>query len=105
MEQAEKEVANSDISEEKQSKGAAEKDFWRLFHREGAAEAEALRLRELRGLEREVKAVSTLSALPVFEPKVAYTGVKWEQSEQQWRAQCNVGGVNRKFQGEAQGSL
>ena len=67
------------------------------FTEKAAAEAEALRLRELRGLEREVKAVSTLSALPVFEPKVAYTGVKWEQSEQQWRAQCNVGGVNRNF--------
>ena len=67
------------------------------FTEKAAAEAEALRLRELRGLEREVKAVSTLSALPVFEPKVPYAGVKWEQRSQQWHAQCNVGGVNRNF--------
>ena len=72
-----------------------------------AAEAEALRLRELHGLQREVKAVSTLSALPafstryaglpVFHPKVPYAGVTWEQSEQKWRARCDVGGVQRNF--------
>ena len=67
------------------------------FTEKAAAEAEALRLRELRGLEREVKAVSTLSALPLFEPKVPYSGVKWNQGEQQWHAQCNVGGVNCHF--------
>ena len=67
------------------------------FTEKAAAEAEALRLRELRGLEREVKAVSTLSALPVFEPKVPYSGVKWNQGEQQWHAQCRVGGVNCHF--------
>ena len=67
------------------------------FTEKAAAEAEALRLRELRGLEREVKAVSTLSALPVFEPKVPYGGVKWSQAEQQWRAKCNVSGVTRDF--------
>ena len=67
------------------------------FTEKAAAEAEALRLRELRGLEREVKAVSTLSALPVFEPKVPYGGVKWNQGEQQWHASCRVGGVNCHF--------
>ena len=71
--------------------------FGGWFTEKVAAEAEALRLRELRGLEREVKAVSTLSALPVFEPKVPYGGVRWEQSEQQWHAQCNVLGVKRHF--------
>ncbi len=67
------------------------------FTEKAAAEAEALRLRELRGLEREVKAVSTLSALPVFEPKVPYAGVKWNQGEQQWHARCSVSGVNCHF--------
>eukprot|EP00434_Breviolum_minutum_P001343 symbB.v1.2.001180.t2/scaffold60.1/size581591/20 len=67
------------------------------FTEKAAAEAEAWRLQELHGLEREVKAVSTLSALPVFEPKVPYAGVKWEQRSQQWRAQCKVGDVNRDF--------
>ena len=67
------------------------------FTEKAAAEAEAWRLREVHGLQREVKAVSTLSALPVFEPKVPYRGVTWSQGEQQWHAQCHVGGVNRHF--------
>ena len=67
------------------------------FTEKAAAEAEALRLQELHGLQREVKAVSTLSALPMFEPKVPYAGVTWSQAEQQWHAQCSVGGVNRNF--------
>ena len=68
-----------------------------LFTEKAAAEAEAWRLQELHGLEREVKAVSTLSALPVFEPKVPYAGVTWSQAEQQWHAQCTIGGVKRHF--------
>ena len=67
------------------------------FTEKAAAEAEALRLRELHGLQREVKAVSTLSALPVFEPKVPYAGVTWSQAEQQWHAQCSISGVQRHF--------
>ncbi len=68
------------------------------FTEKAAAEAEALRLQELHGLQRQVKAVSTLSALPVFHPKVPYVGVKWNQAAQQWRARCTVGGVERNFQ-------
>ena len=67
------------------------------FTEKAAAEAEALRLRELRGLEREVKAVSTLSALPVFHPKAPYIGVKWNQAAQLWHATCSVGGVQRNL--------
>ena len=67
------------------------------FTEKAAAEAEALRLREVHGLQREVKAVSTLSALPVFEPKVPYAGVRWEQRSQQWHACCSVGGLTRNF--------
>ena len=67
------------------------------FTEKAAAEAEALRLRELRGLQRQVKAVSTLSALPVFHPKVPYIGVKWNQAAQLWHAKCSVGGVQRNF--------
>ena len=71
--------------------------FGGYFTEKAAAEAEAWRLQERHGLQREVKAVSTLSALPVFEPKVPYAGVKWEQRSQQWHAQCRVGGVQRNF--------
>ena len=67
------------------------------FTEKAAAEAECLRLQELHGLQREVKAVSTLSALPVFEPKVPYAGVKWDFGEQQWHARCQVGGAHRHF--------
>ena len=71
------------------------------FMEKAAAEAEAWRLQELHGLQREVKAVSTFvtrhSGLPVFRPKVPYAGVTWEQRSQQWHAQCSVGGVNRNF--------
>ena len=67
------------------------------FTEKAAAEAEALRLQELHGLQREVKAVSTLSALPVFEPKVPSAGVKWDLGEQQWHARCDVGGAHRHF--------
>ena len=67
------------------------------FTEKAAAEAEALRLQELHGLQREVKAVSTLSALPVFRPKVPCSGVNWNQGEQQWHAKCNIGGVQLNF--------
>ena len=67
------------------------------FTEKAAAEAEAWRLQELHGLQRQVKAVSTLSALPMFHPKVPYGGVTWSQAEQQWRAKCYVGGVTRDF--------
>ena len=67
------------------------------FTEKAAAEAEALRLQELHGLQREVKAVNTLLALPVFHSKVPYVGVTWSQAEQQWRAKCNVGGLTCDF--------
>ena len=62
-----------------------ENDLWRLFHREGSGRSGGLR--ELHGLQRQVKAVSTWS--------VPYRGVKLEQGEQQWHATCSVGGVQR----------
>ena len=71
------------------------------FTEKAAAEAEALRLQELHGLQREVKAVNTLetryAGLPVFHPKVPYAGVTWSQAEQQWHAHCTIGGVLRHF--------
>ena len=71
------------------------------FMEKAAAEAEALRLQELHGLQRAVKAVSTLATryagLPVFHPKVPYAGVRWEQGRQQWHARCDYGGVHRHF--------
>ena len=71
------------------------------FTEKAAAEAEALRLRELHGLQRQVKAVNTLATryagLPMFHPKVPHAGVRWNQAEKQWHAQCNIGGVNRNF--------
>ena len=68
-----------------------------LFTEKAAAEAEALRLREMHGLQRQVKAVSTLSALPAIHPNKPYSGVIWEQRSQQWHASCRVGGLNRNF--------
>ena len=88
---------------QKQSKGATRKQIQGgYFMEKAAAEAEAWRLQELHGLQREVKAVSTLvtrhSGLPVFRPKVPYAGVTWEPGRsQQWHAQCSVGGLNRNF--------
>ena len=71
------------------------------FTEKAAAEAEALRLQELHGLQREVKAVSTLetryAGLPVFHPKVPYSRVSWNRAEQQWHAKCNVSGLTRNF--------
>ena len=65
------------------------------FTEKTAAEAKALELREKHGLQRQVKAVDSLSALPVFHPKVPYPGVKWAQSEQRWHATCTVQGALR----------
>ena len=67
------------------------------FTEKAAAEAKALELAKEHGLERRVKAVSSFSELPIFKPKVPYPGVKWDQPQQQWRAQCNVNGANRNF--------
>ena len=68
-----------------------------LFTEKAAAEAKALELAKEHGLERRVKAVGTFSELPIFKPKVPYPGVKWEQAEQQWHAQCTVKAANRNF--------
>ena len=68
-----------------------------LFTEKAAAEAKALELREQHGLQRQVKPVDSLATLPVFHPKVPYPGVKWEQTRQQWHAQCTVQGRNRNF--------
>eukprot|EP00438_Fugacium_kawagutii_P016125 Skav235814 [mRNA] locus=scaffold1267:374362:386885:- [translate_table: standard] len=71
--------------------------FGGYFTEKAAAEAKALELREQHGLERQVKAVSTLAELPVFHPKVPYPAVKWNQGEQQWHARCQVGCAHRHF--------
>ena len=68
-----------------------------LFTDKAAAEAKALELREQHGLQRQVKSVDSLSTLLVFHPKVPYSGVKWEQRRQQWRARCDVEGTTRNF--------
>ena len=65
------------------------------FTEKAAAETKALELTEKAGLQRRVKPVATLAELPVFHPKVSYPGVNWSQAEQQWHAQCNVGGSTR----------
>ena len=61
------------------------------------AEGKALELREKHGLRRQVKPVPTLANLPVFHPKLPYPGVVWNLREQQWHAQCQVGGAHRNF--------
>ena len=71
------------------------------FAEKAAAEAKARELREKHGLQLQVKPVPTLAnryaGLPVFRPKVPYPGVKWSVREQQWHAQCQVGGAHRNF--------
>ena len=67
------------------------------FTEKATAEAKALLLMEKTGLQRQVKPVATLSELPVFQLKVPYPGVIWSQAEQQWRARCSLGGVERNF--------
>ena len=56
------------------------------FTEKAAAEARALELRELHGLQRTVKASASRDELPVFQPKVPFPGVKWDRSSQGWRA-------------------
>ena len=82
MEEAEERSGDVEISLKKSNPKEPDKRILGgSFTEKAAAEAEALRLQELHGLQREVKAVSTLSALPVFEPKVPYSGVKWSQAD------------------------
>ena len=78
-------------------KGAQKKIPGGHFTDKAAAEAKALELREKHGVQRQVKAVDSWATLPVFHPKVPYPGVRWEQSEQQWHAQCRVRSDRRHF--------
>ena len=78
-------------------KGGKKKIHGGLFTEKAAAEAKALEIVEKAGLQRQVKPVANLSELPVFQPKVPYPGVTWEQKSQQWHAQCRVAGANRHF--------
>ena len=72
------------------------KSIWGgCFTEKAAAEAKALELAKEHGLERRVKAVGKLSELPIFEPKVPYPNVKWNQLRQGWHAQCKVDGAKR----------
>ncbi|CAK9001381.1 unnamed protein product [Durusdinium trenchii] len=67
------------------------------FTDKAAAESKALELAKLHGLERKVTAVGRFSELPIFEAKVPYPGVTWDQARQQWRAQCQINGTNQHF--------
>eukprot|EP00913_Durusdinium_trenchii_P034146 g31959.t1 len=71
------------------------------FTDKAAAESKALELAKLHGLDRKVTAVGSiadrLAGLPVFEAKVPYPGVTWDQGEQQWHAQCQINGKTRHF--------
>ena len=71
------------------------------FTEKAAAETKALELQEKAGLQRQVKPVATLAnryaRLPVFQPKVPYPGVSWEQRSQQWYSSCRVDGAKRNF--------
>ena len=61
------------------------------FTEKAEAEARALQLRELHGLQRTVKASASRDELPVFQPKAPFQGVSWERQAQCWHAQltCN----------------
>ena len=71
------------------------------FKEKAEAEARALQLRELHGLQRTVKAsvsreehAAAVAQLPVFQPKAPFQGVCWDRQHQGWWA--GTGGKNRK---------
>ena len=67
------------------------------FTEKAAAEAKALELAEAHGLQRSVRAVGRFEELREVQPKVPHPGVKWELTEQQWRAQIRIHGAKRMF--------
>ena len=75
------------------------------FTEKAAAEAEALRLQELHGLQREVKAVSTLSALACVPPEGAVCSGEVEPGGTTMACSVHRRWCEPQFQGEAQGSL
>ena len=68
-----------------------------LFTEKAAAEAKALELAEVHGLQRSVRAVGSFEELREVQPKVPYPGVKWNIAEQQWHAQITIRGANLNF--------
>ena len=64
------------------------------FKEKAEAEARALQLRELHGLQRTVKASASRDELRVFQPKAPFQGVCWDRQHQGWWA--GTGGKNRK---------
>ena len=59
------------------------------FKEKAEAEARALQLRELHGLQRTVKACASRDELRVFQPKVAFPGVTWHVQKQCWQARTS----------------
>ncbi|CAJ1364800.1 unnamed protein product [Effrenium voratum] len=65
------------------------------FTEKSAAEACALELRELHGLQRTVKRCAAWAELPVFQPKVPFPGVGWHAPSQCWQGRTS--GKSRKY--------
>ena len=72
------------------------------FKEKAEAEARALQLRELHGLQRTVKAsasreehAAAVAQLPVFQPKAPFQGVCWHRRDQVWSAYTK--GKNSRF--------
>ncbi|CAJ1449808.1 unnamed protein product, partial [Effrenium voratum] len=65
------------------------------FTEKSAAEACALELRELHGLQRTVKRCAAWAELPVIQPKVPFPGVGWHAPSQCWQGRTS--GKSRKY--------
>ena len=105
MEQGEEEVASEDSFEEKQSEGATEKDFWRLFHGEGSGRGRGLAAPRAARLATRGEGREHL----VGAARVRAKGAVW-WGELESRGTAMACSVQRRwcepqFQSEAQGSL
>ncbi|CAJ1409460.1 unnamed protein product [Effrenium voratum] len=66
------------------------------FTSKAAAEARALELRQLHGLQRSVTASASRAELPVFQPKAPVPGVCWDRHGQRWWAICSGKSTKRR---------
>ena len=59
------------------------------FAQKASAEARALELRELHGLQRTVRRCARHAELAAVQPKVPYLGVAWHLRSQSWQARTS----------------
>ena len=81
----------------RKAKEAQTKFHGGYFAEKAAAEAKALELAAVHGLQRSVTPVGRFEELRDVQPKVPYPGVKWRTAEQLWCAQIQMAGHKRMF--------